>query len=175
MGIKKTIRNPNSAEPMGKSNFFAKLNPDEIILDMEEIDYEETRPNSQLNKHYQEPSEENVADELSTRSSVIPTQESEAFEMQQRIDALLASIGSTPVSDNPEKMIDDSTPNLWTGDPNDQILQPKSESWPSSNSRDTMHRQHNRSKMPFNEFWYLDYYDPSFNEDPWESLEKKKA
>jgi hypothetical protein len=28
---------------------------------------------------------------------------------------------------------------------------------------------------PRNENWYLDYYDPSFNENPWERLEKEKG
>ena len=28
---------------------------------------------------------------------------------------------------------------------------------------------------PNNENWYLEYYDPSFNENPWERLEKEKG
>ena len=28
---------------------------------------------------------------------------------------------------------------------------------------------------PRNENWYLDYYDPSFNENPWAKLEKEKG
>lgn len=28
---------------------------------------------------------------------------------------------------------------------------------------------------PRNENWYLDYYDPSFNDNPWAKLEKEKG
>lgn len=28
---------------------------------------------------------------------------------------------------------------------------------------------------PRNENWFLDYYDPSFNENPWDRLEKEKG
>ncbi|RKF62957.1 hypothetical protein OnM2_029011 [Erysiphe neolycopersici] len=159
---------------MVKNNLFPNLNPDEILLDMGDKEYEEIGLNSQLNIHCEKPNEENCIDEPSIRSSAMSTQESEVLEMQQRIDALLASIGSLPKPNSPERMLDDANPNLWTGDLNDGTLQSKSESWPLLHSRAARgDSQHDRSRRPFNEFWYLDYYDPSFNEDPWESLEKK--
>ena len=44
-----------------------------------------------------------------------------------------------------------------------------------SHSASTASSRPNHRGGPRNENWYLDYYDPSFNENPWARLEKEKG
>ena len=43
---------------------------------------------------------------------------------------------------------------------------------PTTSDRSHMDRNQPRQRGQKNEFWYVGYYDPSFNENPWAKLEK---
>ena len=96
-----------------------------------------------------------------------PVSEGEAKEMQSRIDALLASL------DRPGE-VPATTPSLPS--PNTSYKLPQrppagSAQFPAavaSSSRPAQRGQRN-------ERWFIDYYDPTFNENPWERLEKQKG
>ena len=91
----------------------------------------------------------------------------EVEEVQARIDALLASLGPThePSSSILPSSVPDIPPRLPQPPP--PGLSNKPPSW-SSSSRPQQRGQKNKH-------WYIGYYDPSFNENPWERLEKEKG
>lgn len=96
-----------------------------------------------------------------------PASEDEAKEMQSRIDALLASLdtpGDIPPSTSPLPSSNTSY-NLPQRPPAGDTHYSSSV---ASSSRPAQRGQRN-------EKWYIDYYDPTFNENPWERLENQKG
>ncbi|KAG0645304.1 hypothetical protein D0Z07_8901 [Hyphodiscus hymeniophilus] len=116
----------------------------------------------------------------------------DAKEMQLRIDAILASVqsrdsepvqppapGKEGIHSIPQRPSISSSnamadSGFMRGGPRqtlggDNSLNTFSDTASIASSR-TNHRG-----GPRNENWYLDYYDPSFNENPWERLEKEKG
>ena len=107
-------------------------------------------------------------------------------EVQTRIDALLASI------ENREDAWDDSVPNSTEVPrkphdiPQSQTFgdtafmlggpRPQGNRWVDFNDTASVasssHLNHRGKRNPT---WYVDYYDLSFNENPWEKLEKEKG
>lgn len=96
-----------------------------------------------------------------------PVSEEEAKEMQTRVDALLASL-----DESSEQSF--STPPLPASNAPYKLPQrppaggTQYAASVASSSRPTQRGQRN-------EKWYIDYYDPNFNENPWERLEKQKG
>ncbi|KAI6248221.1 hypothetical protein HI914_03081 [Erysiphe necator] len=160
---------PNESLSFNKNNSIPKLNPDEIILDMEDSEFENTVLNSQSDIQCEEPSKKNSISKTSFLSPTKIKEESETLEIQRRVDALLASIGSTPLTDISERnFVPDSYPSLQIETLNDKTHQSQFSSWSLSDVKNRREDfQYTGRKKIFNEFWYLDYYDPSFNEDPW--------
>jgi hypothetical protein len=119
----------------------------------------------------------------------------EAAEMQARIDAILASIGSEPVhaEDNDVPTGSSTRPPPPPGLPqrpafvassDTEFMQGASRGRASSDGLSTSSRGgrgrgrgggSGRERGERNEKWYEDYYDPTFNENPWARLEKEKG
>jgi hypothetical protein len=119
----------------------------------------------------------------------------EAAEMQARIDAILASIGSEPVhaedNDVPtgSSTIPPPPPGLpqrpaFVASSDTEFMQGASRGRASSDGLSTSSRGgrgrgrgggSGRERGERNEKWYEDYYDPTFNENPWARLEKEKG
>jgi len=96
-----------------------------------------------------------------------PASEDEAKEVQSRIDALLASLdGPGELSSaTPPIPFSSASYKLPQRPPtgNTQYVAPV-----ASSSRPIQRGQKN-------EKWFIDYYDPTFNENPWERLEKQNG
>ena len=112
-----------------------------------------------------------------------PMSNEEANEIQARIDALLESIGS---GDPPNTLpVDTKTEQLQQvhGLPQRPAFgdtmfmqggpRPQRNSRGDSASVASSSRPSHRGQR--NEMWYIGYYDPSFNENPWEKLEKERG
>jgi len=120
----------------------------------------------------------------------------EAAEMQARIDAILASIGSEPVHAEHDVVPTGSStlppppPGLpqrlaFVTSSDTEFMQGASRGRASSDGLSTSSRGGRgrgrgggggggRERGERNEKWYEDYYDPTFNENPWARLEKEK-
>jgi hypothetical protein len=119
----------------------------------------------------------------------------EAAEMQARIDAILASIGSGPeptVDDDATTEISTLPPHppglpqrpAFTATHDTEFMQGASRGRAFSDATSTSSRggrgrgrggEGGRERGEYNEKWYEDYYDPTFNENPWARLEKEKG
>jgi hypothetical protein len=108
----------------------------------------------------------------------------EAKEMQSRIDAILASVesGERATTDVQRPHGLPQRPTFIPPSNDTELVQSGLSSSPD-NSRHGFGRSmslasprsghHPRGQR--NENWYLDYYDPTFNENPWARLEKEKG
>lgn len=117
----------------------------------------------------------------------------EAAEMQARIDAILASIGSDP---NPAENDDAATATstlpppsslpkrpVFSATSDTEFMQGASRGRAFSGATSTSSRGGRgrgrggggRDRREISEKWYEDYYDPTFNENPWARLEKEKG
>ncbi|TQS34289.1 hypothetical protein Golomagni_05333 [Golovinomyces magnicellulatus] len=151
--------------------------PSEIISEGDKTSGSETMNLTSPSKVLQKTS--NIALHEYTSGTIMPATnklEFEADEMQQRKAALLASIWSIPQQDDQiESSIDSNLKNEET-DSQRQISQLESHNIQEISSHSKYTKYNNgpfiRKKNNFNELWYQDYYDPSFIENPWESLEK---
>jgi hypothetical protein len=120
----------------------------------------------------------------------------EAAEMQARIDSILASIGSEPVRaegyydmHTESNTLPPPAPGLpqrlaFAASSDTEFMQGASRGRASSDGASTSSRGSRgrgrgggggRERGERNEKWYEDYYDPTFNENPWARLEKEKG
>lgn len=110
-----------------------------------------------------------------------PVSEAESAEMQARIDAILARIGSNdpPGSTSPPKAaaLLGPPPGLPQRPAFVDTTSMSGENKPgrTAPSVGSGSRPTHRPSGQRNEFWYVDYYDRTFNENPWASLEKEKG
>jgi len=115
----------------------------------------------------------------------------EAAEMQARIDAILNSIGSAPPpTSNDTTETPEDAPSTSTLSPSSTNLpnrpafsdagltrgRSRAGSYAGSVASSRGGSSHGgRGGGSRNERWYEDYYDPSFNYNPWEKIEKAKG
>ncbi|CAD6503434.1 BgTH12-03099 [Blumeria graminis f. sp. triticale] len=113
------------------------------------------------------------------QSNPVVKSESDAMEMQRRINALLSSIGCQvqPCNDSLARTYPDS--GLTSEGTHTAVGIDVGGSWGSQNPNTTSEYGHQkgfkhrgRSKT-HNQDWFVDYYDPSFNQNPWEKLERQ--
>ncbi|KAL2069962.1 hypothetical protein VTL71DRAFT_14642 [Oculimacula yallundae] len=110
-----------------------------------------------------------------------PVSEAEAMEMQRRIDSLLQSIGSAPPLPSNAVGVDD----LPYGSSSSKASNVRSHQIPAPSSlpnrpaggvfSSSRGGGGNSGKGAKNEKWWVDYYDPAFNRNPWEELEKERG
>jgi len=116
-----------------------------------------------------------------TTAPLIP--DSEALEMQQRIDAILHSIGSAPpppgMDSFPQStIISGPPPTLPAGLPARPAFSDTASSHGDGRGGFNSGRgggRGGRERGQHNDRWYDGYYDPSFNENPWAELEKSRG
>lgn len=96
----------------------------------------------------------------------------EELEMQERVDSLLKKIGSIPSQNCNADMTIQPTIQSNSQDPGDHALKDSSfYGLVHTRNAGKLGRNMEMSKK-YNEFWYLDYYDPDFNNNPWQELER---
>jgi len=186
-GGKKGSGSGGNNVPLGKMRILGEKrgNEDEIQLDMDDEDEGADGPRY-MDTSLPAPAEV-VASEVSPE---------EAAEMQARIDAILASIGSEPdptVDDDANTRMSTLPPPppglpqrpAFTATSDTEFMQGASRGRAFSDATSTSSRGGRgrgrgggggaRERGEYNEKWYEGYYDPTFNENPWAKLEKEKG
>lgn len=121
------------------------------------------------------------AEEQTAAAGDVPLLDAEKAEMQTRVDALLASMDSAapPSYDivEPSYASTGLVPPPHANLPNRPVFGARSDarSPRGGSSRGGDRPRGGRGAGRGNEKWYVDYYDPAFNANPWEALEKAKG
>ena len=112
----------------------------------------------------------------------LPPPNTETRATQEKIDAILANINVTPAPPGSRVTDDLHTPGLGEGVSRYlTALQMVSQQPPSGLGASigaegpTLESHRPAQLRQRNEIWYVGYYDPSFNENPWIRLEKEKG
>jgi hypothetical protein len=165
--------------PLGKPRVIgipSKSNQEEIELDGE--DEEPAHIDTSLPPPSKQDSlEEDEGPEYIDTSLPPPNEEARAA--QQKIDDILANSTTPPVLPDSKIKMKPQASEVGQGVGRfmsalqDESRAPVS-SAPVPATRDRSHMDHYqpRQRVQKNEFWYIGYYDPSFNENPWAKLEK---
>jgi hypothetical protein len=174
--------------PLGKSRVFGGgpiQNADMIVLDDEEEVNEEDEGPAYLDTSLPPPLEqvpEAEAEGPTYIDTSLPPPGEEARAAQERIDAILenASITVEPPDANGMRTIHVSAPGrgisqyltaLQSGPP----PAPPNVASLMQSPESVMGNQRPGQRGQKNTLWYVNYYDPSFNENPWSRLEKAKG
>jgi len=155
-------------------------NADEIDLDDDEGEREEGPRYINTSKTPPLEAEQGDGPGYIDTSQPPPVSNEEANEIQARIDALLESIGSgDPLNSLP---VDTQTEQLQQvyGLPQrpafgDTTLMQGGQGNSRGDSASVASSSRPSHRGQRNEKWYIGYYDPSFNENPWEKLEKERG
>lgn len=126
-----------------------------------------------------------------TADPIPQVDDAEAAEMQARIDSILASIQPPPSESVPLFPPQPGPPGLPTYPqypPNSNLparpmFPPPGVvqagegrgQWSDTASVASSHLSRNKGRGERNPEWYIDYYDPNFNENPWARLEKENG
>jgi hypothetical protein len=174
-----------------------ETNEEEIHLDMDDDEEEDGAAVTA-----QDGEVEDVPSHYIDTSLPPPTQE--AVDAQARIDAILAASESaafTPAAPQPRQTqkqkqkpkpaptglaaylsaMQSSSPHQPSAPPgvplpqSDVSLPQRPAAPPSTVGSTASGFSHGRGQRERNEFWYKDYYDPSFNENPWKTLEAERG
>lgn len=173
--------------PIGKPRVFGLStngNTDETALDSRDAVVEDTKAgyvDTSLPPPMDEEIEEkhNVPAYLNTS---LPPPDKETRETQERIDAILANTDLTPtppgsraLGNPPTQGLGQSVSRYLTA-LHSESQQPRLGLAASSGTgRPTVESNRPAQRGQRNELWYVGYYDPSFNENPWMRLEKEKG
>jgi hypothetical protein len=162
--------------PLGKPRVLGvapKSNQEEIELE------EEDEEPSYIDTSLPPPSSQDGSEEDEGPAYIdtsLPPPNEDARAAQQRIDAILANNTIPPVPPDSKIKMKPQAPEIGRGAggfmnalQDESRLSVSSVSAPAMNSRSHIDNRQPRQK---NEFWYVGYYDPSFNENPWAKLEK---
>jgi hypothetical protein len=181
-GPAETLENARGAQQIAVAAPVAAGNNDEIDLD-DDLDGQEDGP-TYIDTSKTPPAEAVQGDESVDSRQPAPISDREAQEVQARIDALLSSIeaGASPGDIRSESSTEaPPRPHVIPQTFGDTAFMLGGPS-PQANRRDNFNdsasvasssRPSHRGER--NPTWYIEYYDPSFNENPWEKLEKEKG
>lgn len=161
--------------PLGRARVFgvAKTsNSDEIALDENDGDDEEpaieaSLPPPNLDADASEEEEPQYVD------TSLPPPDEAARAAQERIDAILAQ-ASDPPDEIQQNISQSSQQNRGIGHLMAAFKETANLAVPSEAVSVTS-SQRPRERGQKNELWYVGYYDPSFNENPWKKLEEAKG
>lgn len=152
-------------------------NKDEINLD-DDIDNGEGGPNY-IDSSRTPPAAVMEGNDSVDQDRPPPVSEEEAKEMQARIDAILAGIGQ---SDEPSHV---PSENSTVGSQHNHDIPRKTLYGDTAFMRGNTGDAHGTASVASssrpnhrgerNPTWYIGYYDPSFNENPWDKLEKERG
>ncbi|KAH7346770.1 hypothetical protein BKA65DRAFT_456587 [Rhexocercosporidium sp. MPI-PUGE-AT-0058] len=101
--------------------------------------------------------------------------DAEALEMQRRIDAILQSIGSAPPPPSNDMNTAPPGKTSYTSARSSRGARSEARSEWGGSSWGGSSRGGNRGRGERNDKWYVGYYDPGFNINPWEALEKERG
>lgn len=168
-------------------------NQDEIALDEDDEDEDEDDEGPRYMDTSKAPPIENTSGYIQRHApddSVPPhsgVSEDEAREVQARIDALLTSIGAAPAAEHAAQIqAQAQAQGQMQAPPQPHGLPPRPAfsdmpfplggPRPSSNYASSVASSSRPSERgQKNPTWYVGYYDPSFNENPWAKLEQAKG
>jgi hypothetical protein len=165
--------------PLGKPRVLGvapKSNQEEI-----ELDEEDGEP-AYIDTSLPPPSKQDDSEEDEGPAYIdtsLPPPNEEARAAQQRIDAILANSTTPPVPPDLKIKMKPQASEVGLGVGRfmsalqDESKPPfSSVPAPATSGRSNMDHHQPRQREQKNEFWYIGYYDPSFNENPWAKLEK---
>jgi hypothetical protein len=174
--------------PLGKPRVFGLStngNTDEIAVNNMDEDDEEGAEPAYVDTSLAPPIEQETEEEHSGPTYLdtsLPPPNKETRATQERIDAILANMDVTPTPPGFRAMGNPHTSGLGQGvsryltalqnvsqQPPPWLAASTGAGRPSVES----HRPAQRGQR--NELWYVGYYDPSFNENPWMRLEKERG
>jgi hypothetical protein len=169
--------------PLGKPRVLgvsSKSNQEEIELD------EEDEEPMYIDTSLPPPSKQDGSEEDESPAYIdtsLPPPNDEARAAQQKIDAILASRTTPPVPPDSKIKMKPQISEVGRGvgrfmSALQDELRPPIPSVPApapapaTSGRSHMNHHQPRQRGQKNEFWYVGYYDASFNENPWAKLEK---
>ena len=168
--------------PLGKSRL-AGQQPTGLALNSEEIEIEDGSEDGVSSIHVQEYTGSVDQEDEVTEPAYIDTsrppllEDSGALEAQAKIDAILAISAQPPSATSSSTFVLPERASEGILVHHLPVLQglPSSASLPfvplASSSQETAKVM--RERRQHNDLWYIGYYDPSFNENPWAALENE--
>lgn len=168
--------------PLGKPRIFGVApthNQEEIELDIEDEDDEKP---AYIDTSLPPPLKQDVSEEdegLAYIDTSLPPPNEDARAAQQKIDAILANRSIPPVPPGLKTRMKPQVSETGRGVGSFmKVLQDESRPpvpsvpAPGTSGHSQIYHHQPRQRGQKNEFWYVGYYDPSFNENPWAKLEK---
>jgi hypothetical protein len=181
-GGKKGLGSGGNKIPLGKPRVFGiapKSNQAEIELDVEDEDDEEP---AYIDTSLPPPSKQEDIEEDEGPAYIdtsLPPPNEDARAAQQKIDAILANTTTPPIPPNAKIKMKPEISGVGHGvggfmSALQDRSRPPISSVPALGTSARSHMDHHqpRQRGQKNELWYVGYYDPSFNQNPWAKLEK---